>query len=161
MGLLDFLNPRKKAEQQLIQKINQATNAVKLGLYARLVDRYRKLHQLDFAKYLAAAVTNEALSHPPSNEQGREFVDRNRPLIEQELLALGKDMDIRRVLTETIRARALVPFIHGHTAETWLDPIEKLQRFGILIPGGDAPSPETFFPIATEFYDTSPQWIDG
>jgi hypothetical protein len=26
MGLLDFLNPRKKAEQQLIQRISQATN---------------------------------------------------------------------------------------------------------------------------------------
>ncbi len=105
MGLFDFLNLRKKAEQQLIQRVNQATNAVKLGLYARLVHRYRELYPLDFAKYLAAAVTNEALSDPPSNEQGREFVDRNGPLIEQELFTLANDMEVRRVLTETIRAR--------------------------------------------------------
>jgi hypothetical protein len=157
MGLLDFLSPRKKAEQQLIRRINQATNAVKLGLYFRLVLRYRELHHVEFAKSLAAAVTNETLSHPPSNEQGREFVDRNRSLIEQELFALGNDMEIRRVLTETIRARALIPFVHGHPAETWLDPIEKLQHFGILIPGGNTPSPETFFPMATQFYDTRPE----
>ena len=157
MGLFDFLNPRKKAEQQLIERINQATNAVAIGLYARLAHRYRERHQLDFADALAAAVTNATLSHSPSNEQAREFVDRNGPLIEQELFALGNDMEIRRVLTETIRAQALVPFIHGRTAETWLDPIENLQHFGILIPGGNTPSPETFFPIAAEFYDTRPE----
>ncbi len=93
--------------------------------------------------------------HP--NEQGQEFFDRNCPLIEQELFALGKDMEIRRVLTETIRAWSLVPFIRGRPAETWLDPVEKLQHFGILIPGGAAASEETFFPMAAEFYDSRPQ----
>jgi hypothetical protein len=142
---LIFLFIRKKAERRLIQRINQATNAVKIGRYSRLVRRYRELHELDFAGYLAAAVTNEAFSDPPSNDQGREFLGRNRALIEQELFALAKDMDIRRVLTETIRARGLVPFIQGQTAETWLNRIEKLQHFGILIPGGDAPSAEVLF----------------
>jgi hypothetical protein len=156
MGLLDFLNPRKKAEQQLIQRISQATNGVKLGLYYRLVHRYRERYELDFAKYLAAAVANEVLSDPP-NEQGREFFDRNRPLIEQELFALGKDMEIRRVLTETIRAWSLVPFIRGHPVLPILDTIEKLKHFGILIPGGAAASEETFFPMAAEFYDSRPQ----
>src|SRR5207253_10374275 len=135
MGLLDFLNPRRKAEQQLMQRISQATNAVKLGLYYRLVHRYRERYEVDFAKYLAAAVANEALSDSP-NEQGREFFDRNRPLIEQELFALGKDVEIRRVLTETIRAWSLVPFIRGHPVLPILDTIEKLKHFGILIPGG-------------------------
>jgi hypothetical protein len=65
-------------------------------------------------------------------------------------------MEIRRVLTETVRARGIIPFTEGQTAEASLNPIEKLQHFGILIPYGDAPSPDTFFPIAAEFYDTRP-----
>ncbi len=157
MGLFDFLNPRKKAEQQLIQRISQATNAVKLGLYYRLVHRYRERYELDFAGYLAGAVANEAFSDHPGNEEGREFLDRHRSLIEQELFALGKDMEIRRVLTETIRAWSLIPFIRGHPVLPMLDTIEKLKHFGILIPGGAAASEETFFPLAAEFYDSRPQ----
>ena len=33
---------------------------------------------------------------------------------------------------------------HIGGVEAWLNPIEKLQHFGILIPGGDAPSAEVF-----------------
>jgi hypothetical protein len=68
MGLLDFLNPRKKAEQALIENLQKASNLVKMGLYARLITKYAGRYDVDFATFLAAAVSNEVFSDPPGNE---------------------------------------------------------------------------------------------
>jgi hypothetical protein len=141
------------AMRRLIKQIEHSTDLVKLGLAERLANKYAKTYGGDIAMALAAAVTNEVFSEQPGNDQGKAFLQQNRALVEQELLKLREDSYICRVLTETVRAGMIVPYAKGiRTAEAFLDPLEKLQRLGILIPGGEAPSPSTFFPLANEFY---------
>jgi hypothetical protein len=151
MALLDFLNPRKKAEQTLIENLQKASNLVKMGLYARLVAKYAGRYDLNFAKFLAATVSNEVFSDPPGNEQSRGFLEQHKDIIEQELREFRKDRQICNFLTQMLRARAIIPFARGVTGDTWIDPLDKLQHYGILVPGGSAPTPETLVPLVNEF----------
>src|SRR5438874_3707978 len=100
-----------------------------MGLYTRLVAQYRNDYDLDFAKVLAAPVTNEVFSDASDNEHGRAFLEQHRELIDRQLRELSRDGNTCRVLTQMLRARAMIPFARGGTPETWIDPLEKLQRY--------------------------------
>ncbi len=152
MRLFDFLNFRKRAESALVRELEATANLVKVGLYARLVERYSQEFELENAKFLAAAVTNEAFSDQPSDGQAITFLERQRPLVEEKLRELSKDYHVCNVLTQTLAAWAMVPLLEGATADAWIDPLEKLQRYGILIPGGSAPELKQLIPLVTEFY---------
>jgi hypothetical protein len=109
------------------------------------VHRYKEIHDLDFAKYLAGAITNEVVSDPPSNEQGREFLERNRALIEQELFKLSEDMEIRRVLTDPI------PSFQWPLSFMLLALRDSAASLG----RGSIPNPQKFLPLASPYSNCS------
>src|SRR5262245_22386321 len=138
MGFLDFLNPRKTAEEALMQNLERLCNLVKMGLYSRLLARCSQRYDRGFAAFVAAAVANASFSEPPGIEEGRRFLRQHGQLIEQELAELRKDQQTCNVLTQILRARSVIPFAKGETADTWMRPLDKLERYGILAPGGPA-----------------------
>ncbi len=150
-----FIWFRAGSKKKLLGDLQHAVDMVKVGMYERLLVEYKARHEAEFAGFLAAAVTNEALSDEPSNEEGQHFLNENRALIETELRSLSHDQYLCHVLTQTMRARAVIPFAKGNsTAEALSDPLDKLRDFGILIPGGEFPKIETFYALAREFYQT-------
>ena len=74
--------------------------------------------------------------------------------MESELYELSKDDEVRLVLTQTLRAAAMVPFLRkNYSADALYDPLENIEKYGILIPEGDFPSLDGLVRIVTEFYD--------
>jgi hypothetical protein len=150
-----FIWFRAVSKKKLLNDLQRSVDMVKVGMYARLLAEYEARYESEFAGLLAAAVTNMAFSDEPSNEKGQHFLNENQALIETELRSLSHNQYLCHVLTQTIRARAVIPFAKGnHTAEALCDPLDKLRDFGILIPGGEFPELKTFYTLAMEFYQT-------
>ena len=150
-----FIWFRAVSKKKLFGDLQRAVDMVKVGMYQRLVVEYEARHESEFAGFLAAAVTNEAFSDEPSNEEGQNFLKENRALIETELRSLSHNQYLCNVLAQTMRARSVIPFAKGNnTAEALCDPLDKLRNFGILIPGGEFPQLNTFYALAMEFYQT-------
>ena len=146
---------RSRAKRQLVQSLQHAGNLVKVGLYTRLLAQYEESYERKFASFLAAAVTNEVFSDNPSNEEAKAFLKSNKVLIDRELRKLSSDRPLCHILTQTIRAMSAIPFANGnHGVETLYDPLAKLERLGILESGGEFPTLQTFFALATQFYET-------
>lgn len=145
----------KYAKHRLIQQLEHLTDLSKVGLSARLVAKYKTRYDEDFAFSLAAAVTNEVFSESPNLDAARHFLQQHSAIIEQELRALGRNKNICHVLTQVVRAGSVIRFAKGiQTRDAFCGPIEKLQHFGILIQGGDAPSLNRLTPLVKEFYLT-------
>jgi hypothetical protein len=145
---------RKKS---LLTRMTNCIDMVKVGVCKRLVAKYAETYAPDKVFLLAGAVTNELFSEPPSGERGRDFVESNRALIAQELAKLTEDYEICMAVTQAVRVKATVLFAEGtQTRESLLELLEKLRKCGILVPGGDAPKPETFMPMASAFVCSAP-----
>lgn len=150
-----FIWFRAGSKKKLFDDLQRAVDMVKVGMYQRLVLEYEARYESEFAGFLAAAVTNEAFSDKPSNEEGQLFLNENRTMIETELRRLSHNQYLCHVLTQTMRARTVIPYAKGNnTAEALCDPLDKLRDFGILISGGEFPKLNTFYALAMEFYQT-------
>ena len=126
---------------------------VKAGISVTLLRRYKLRYDEELAARLAAAVSNELFSDPPSNPRGSAFLTDNRELIRQEIEALQEDYEIRGELTQALRVKAMVSFAEGNRdREHLIEPVEKLRKLGLLIGGGELLSPDTFFPLVRRYY---------
>jgi len=149
---------RAESKKKLLLDLQRAVDMVKVGMYVRLRVEYSKQYESEFAGFLAAAVSNEVFSDEPGNEEAQHFLNENKSLIETETRNLSHKQHLCHVLTQTIRARSVIPFAKDkHTLETSFDPINKLKDYGILIPGGEFPKLNSFYTLATEFYQTRPK----
>lgn len=145
-------------EKALFDKMLSGVDRVKIGVFGRLAQRYETKMGREEANLLAAAITNELFSDTPSNPGAQRFLESNRTLIEKEILNLQNDDEIRNAVTQAVRVKAIVSYDKsGNAQESLLDPLEKLKKLGILVPGGETPSPENFLPMAVEFYDATPR----
>lgn len=143
------------AKKNLQRQLIAAENMVKLGLSERLLRRYTGMYEREFSFSLAAAVTNEVFSEVPRDHVAKEFLQKNKELVEQELRQIGKDDHLCHVITQTIRASSVRLYAQRKANwETVMDPIEKLERLGIWRPGGQAPALETVLPLVRQFYES-------
>jgi len=131
--------------KRILRKMSNGVDMVSIGLYGCLYRRFKSKYG-DKANYLAAAVANELFSQQPSTPDAKNFLELHKELIEKEIHNLQNDDEIRTMVTQAVRVMCIT------SPELSFYPIEKLREFGILIPGGDSPSPETFLPMAYEFY---------
>ena len=146
---------RKKV---LLKKMLSGVDMVKVGVYGRLSSRFKAKYGEVKAGLLAAAVTNEVYSESLSNLDAKKFLESHKDIVERELSSLQNDDEIRNIVTQAIRVKATVSYAKDvRNQESLLNPIEKLKKFGILVSGGDAPSPGTFLPMAYEFYQSVKQ----
>ena len=129
---------------------------VRIGIFGRLAYRYASKMEREKAGLLAAAVTNELFSSSPSNPKAEKFLESNRELIEREIYNLRDDDEIRNAITQAIRVKALVLHEKTENTQETLALLEKLLKLGILVPGGETPSPDIFLPMALEFYESTP-----
>ena len=139
----------RKRKKKLIEKMKLGVDMVKMGTFRRLAHRFKGEYGEE-AKLLAGAVTNELFSVPPATGKGEEFSDRNRGRIREELSKLKEDHKIRAAVTEAVRVDAVVRFESGEP-ETGMYAVEQLAKKGILISGGDVPSPSVFFMMASNY----------
>lgn len=136
-----------------VKQMAVGVEIVKAGLGVRLLRRYRESYDRETAAKLAAAVMNELFGDPPGNDEGASFLDLNRDLVLRELRNLGSDDEARDVLTQTMRVRSLVAFAQGkRSAQDIHDPVRRLREWGLLVAGGEMPSPSTYLPIVRRFY---------
>ncbi len=167
MGIFSKLRGFFGNEQDLNKRMANAVDFVKIGLYLHIHTTYKMEYGKEYAGMLAAAVTNELFLDDPSNERGKEFLEKpaNKSKVIDAIKALTKNEEIRKIITEAIRVKATVIFGEKGKDDPLVEKIivhiKKLKDIGILIPGGDFPEPSTFIPMATEFLATSKKRAEG
>jgi len=138
--------------KDLSRRMLEGVQMVKRGLYLRLIRRLEDTYGLEKAKWLAAAIINELFSDLPSNEEGREFLQLNKDNVRQEISNLRDDRETRLAVTQAVRVRGIIRHTLGDSPQKDLvDPLEKLRKLGILIPGGETPEPDSFLSMARAF----------
>jgi len=139
-------------KRKLIKKMLSGVNLVKMGLYVRLKSNLTQEYDEDFSEFLAAAIINELFSETPSNPEGIEFLSSNKELVHQEIDKLKHDEKIRNAVTQAVRVKAIILLANNQDhSSSHVQPLEKLKDLGILIPGGEPPTPETLLAMARDF----------
>lgn len=129
------------------ERMWDGVNMVKMGLYERLRLKLTPAHSADTAGFLAAAVVNELFSEKPEDEAAKAFLQANRSLVAAEIEELRADDEIRLMVTQAVRVKTVI------TLDT--APASKLSDLGMLLPGGCAPTRESFLPMAADFLNAS------
>ncbi len=146
------MKSRENRVADLIKRMSEGVMMVKLGLYLRLTNSLKDTYEIERAKMLAAAMVNELFSEPPQGAKGKMFLESNRALIEQLISVVPGNKEVCKAVTQAVRVKGIInDYTDGDTQKVLLDPVEKLRRLGILIPGGKAPEPDSFLPMAREF----------
>jgi len=79
---------------------------LKLGIFTRLVKKYRPLYGEQQANLLAVAVIHEALIVEPANTAGENYRANNRALIFDEAMRLNSDREIAEAFSYLYAARS-------------------------------------------------------
>ena len=149
---------KKKQIKALIGLVDQ----VKIGLYLYLLPAYKSKLDKEQAARLIAAVLNMVFCEPPTGDIGAEFISdednvrRVKSVIEEHLQGQEK---LKRIITDAVRV--LCTARHGLNPKMspdefqrqCKDPIDRIRELGLLIPGGEAPSPTAFGPDVLSFLD--------
>jgi len=143
------------AKQDLFDSMHDSIDAVKMGLSVKLADKIYKNHDLNFAKKLSVAICNEIFSAKKSNldKEHIEFAEQNHGLIKKEIEALSSNEEIKYIITHTIRAMSVLKFAEGESDyREWMNPIERVQKYGLFIPDRNRLSPQEIYEMAANFY---------
>jgi len=148
-AVVTFYLWRKRA---LIRKMTAAVDLVKIGLFKRLYSSYVPRMQSDDAASIAAAVVNYVFSEQASKSEADRWAHQHQALIERQARRLREDADICEAVTQAVRVRTLIAYARGEINEDRMTAaLERLKQLGLLIPGGEAPNPGTFLPLAAKF----------
>ncbi len=143
------------AEQDFFEEMHEAIDAVKMGLFVKLADSIHNNHDLHFAKKLSAAICNEIFSAKKSNldKEHFEFAEQNHDLIKKEIEDLSSNKEIKYIITHTIRAMCVLKSAEGERDyREWINPIERVQKYGLFIPDRNRLSPQEIYEMAANFY---------
>jgi hypothetical protein len=118
----------------------------------KFVDRYGE----EDADLLAAAVSNKLLLGEPTNTKAVRFLNLHSDLVNSELSNLkNENEEIRKIITQALRVKAAIDSEKRlKPTDTILNMMDQAHTLGILIPGGEFPSPESFLRMASKFHDT-------
>jgi len=143
----------RSARRASIKRMAGGVDVIKAGIAVQLLRRYKRECPEDTAAKLASAVANELFSDPPSTHDAAVFLEENAQLVQQAIEALQDERETREALTQALRVKAMVAFAEGRRGRQHLiEPIERLRELGLLIPGGDQPSADTFVPLVQRYY---------
>lgn len=154
-----YRSHRKKA---LINRMAIAVDMVKMGVYGRLSQRLKDQYGREEGILLAGAVVNEIFSGLPTRAEAKEFAASNKEVIERELSNLKNEDEIRKIITQAVRVKIIITVAQGiRNRQEIVEPLEKLERLGLLVPGGEAPTPESFLSQAREFLEATPRGTEN
>ncbi len=133
---------------------------VKHGVYNRLKKKFNRTYKDKKSGYLAAAVTNELFSVPPVDTEGKNFLEKNRELIEKKLAEIKNDNEIRKIVTDTLTMR--MQLISSSQKSGDIDkkpgaPVANLKKRGLFLKNTEPPSLKQLINMARKFYSSSLQ----
>ncbi len=143
----------RSARRSGLKRMAAGVDIVKSGIAVELLRRYKLKYDDKTAVKLGVAVANELFSDPPGTSEAVAFLSENRGLVHDRMRELAEDGQTREALTQALRVKAMVALAQGKRDRAHLiEPIEKVKELGLLIPGGDTPSADTFFPLVQRYY---------
>lgn len=145
------MKSRKNRGADLTKRMSEGVQMVKLGLYLRLTNSLKDTYEIERAKRLATAVVNELFSDSPVSAKGKIFLESSRILIEQIISDLRDNKETCEAITQAVRVKGIINDTAGGDTQKVLSPLEKLRRFGILVPGRKIPKPDSFLSMARQF----------
>lgn len=135
----------------------RAEKQVFAGIFGRLYARYILRYEPEYASFLALAVARVLLSMSWEKEKARVFMEQNQDRIRQEILALKDEIEIRRMVTDTLIMRVVA--LHkagGCGADSAGEHIDRIRTLGIYLEGNQPPTPGSFVRTASRFFSLSP-----
>jgi hypothetical protein len=155
---------RKSSKKKNIYEVAESgINIIKAGLALFLLPRCEADFDKDYAGFLVAAVVNAVFYESPSNQVGRQFIQDNdnlnniKLLIEEEM---GPEEMLRQIITDAVRVKVflvddMIPKQSiMDTLRYCIDPIDHLNRLGLLIPERGVPDINEFMNNAAAFLQT-------
>ena len=98
-----------------VKALDESISNLRLGIFGRLLRKYRKTHGETQGSLLCAAILNEALVEEPTNDDARRYLARHRDLIKVESLKLSHDADLAEAFSYLYAAQALYLSIATHS----------------------------------------------
>jgi hypothetical protein len=145
-----------RRRKSLFDRMLKAVELIKLGIFVRLQVRYLAEYGECSASLLAAAVTNELFSACPTTPEAEKFLELNMDLVKVALANLKEDAEVRQATTRALRVKAFIEMDgSAKISPRSIAPLERIQELGILVPGGDTPTPDSFLEYASWFYETN------
>ena len=141
-----------------MQRMAEAVDIAKCGLAVRLVQHYQKTYDDEVAYNISSVLANELFSDPHGEPEGEKFARDNSDFLRSEMTRLADDQETCQVPTQVARVRTTIAYASGQKDDqAIMRPVKKLKELNLFIRGGDAPSPETFIPLAQHYYETARQ----
>jgi len=138
---------------KLLKNMTNAVDMVKLGLFERITVELEKKYEKEEIDYLAAAIINDLFSEEPTEEKAIAYKVRNRKKILNEIMDFKNDSDLCYIITQAVRVRSVVKYAKNKK-DVDVDPLIKLDEYGILLKGINHLSPSEFYEEAYNFYNS-------
>lgn len=149
----------RRRTRHILTAMEKGVDCVKVGTFNRLAERFAdewsELPEIEgqgFARRLAAAVVNRIFDEPGRDPAQHDFQQTHSQLIDAKLADLSDDEHVCRVLTQAVLVHWTVRGARGNDKSgRSIEHAEILLSAGILIPGGEAPNPGSFLPLAVDY----------
>ncbi len=142
----------RKAQARVIAEMASGLDAVRGGVFARLHRSYRATVGDGDAGRMAGAIVNLLFGKAATKPEAAEFCLTHAREIEDGLKSLASEpLEVRDLITQALRVNVTVRlFTDRPNADSAVEALQRALDLGILIPGGDDPTPERFLPLAAE-----------
>lgn len=132
-------------KSQIVAALREGVAVVQMVFFKELRlqvgKRYPDLEQKE-QLMLTGAITNELFGTPNMETRFVHFREKNKAIIEQELLGLAANMTrLRRYITDALRVQTLCD---SHEGLDDTDVLEAADKIGILLKDRDIPLPSVF-----------------
>jgi hypothetical protein len=142
----------KRAKEELVNRMMSGVNMITVGIFSRLLSRFSRTLPQKTAGMLAAAVVNELFFRPPVNQEAAAFLRSNYKQVQEEIANLSGDAEIKNAFTQAIRVNLIISQEQGKiSTQEAIGKLEQSMKRGVLLQGGEMPTPEHFLPFAHNF----------
>jgi len=132
-------------QSRLIHVLREGVTVVQMILFKEIRDFLARKYpnqESSHLSVLAGTITNELFNTVNPDEKFKRFRNKNRGVIEQELLGLAEEFpQLRGILSDALRIQTLCDSQEGNENP---DLLKKANELGILIAERDIPLPSIF-----------------
>jgi hypothetical protein len=140
----------RRMRNRLLRRMRAGVNGVLVATYCRLKARYEVELEHQAAGLLAGGVTSVIFNQLPAHEEGAKFQVAHGDLMARKLAELKGDSFLRHAVTQALRVRSMLDARGTRQSEPDVS-LESLTMLGLLVPGGEPPTPATFLPLVMEY----------
>jgi hypothetical protein len=130
----------------------EAEKLIIAGIIARLDKRYKMEFKDDSARF-AAAAAGIIFNIPEQDDDGRDFSNNNREVLDSLIKSVSGDREICGILTQAFIMRIVhASRLSGCKTEDLYGDIERLKNLGLYLEDGPPPTPSSFIQKAEAFF---------